>query len=155
MRPYDRRDKAVPVARQGFDEAWMLGVVAQRFAQSVHRRVDAVFEVNDDTVWPESLLEFLAGDYLTWMLKQKGQNLERLVLQPHLGARLAQFSCSKVNFEDVETRDTWGAGRMVQGETPPPLTHHIHLGEQNVNDRNHQGDTMSSRAGVLPLPFVA
>jgi hypothetical protein len=31
-----------------------------------------VFEVNDDTVWPESLLEFFAGDHLTRMLKQKG-----------------------------------------------------------------------------------
>jgi hypothetical protein len=57
------------VARQGFDEAWMFGVVTERFAQSVHCSVDAVFEVNDDTVWPEPLLEFLTGDHLTRMLK--------------------------------------------------------------------------------------
>jgi hypothetical protein len=47
----------------------VLGHVPQRFAQALHGRVDAVFEVNDDAVCPESLPEFLAGDHLTRMLK--------------------------------------------------------------------------------------
>jgi hypothetical protein len=80
----------------------MLGVVSQGFAQAFDCRVDAVFEVHHDAARPEPFLDFFAGDHLTTMLKKDCQNLEWLVLQTYSGARLPQFSRSKVNLEDIE-----------------------------------------------------
>jgi len=133
----------------------VLGVVAQCFAQAAHCRVDAAFEVNDDAVRPEPPLEFLAGDHLTGMLKQQGQNQEWLVLQPYRGARLTQFCGTKVNLENVEAHHRRGGGRRKQGDAPLWLIHHLLLQKRKVNNRNQQGDTVSLCAVFFHISFLA
>jgi hypothetical protein len=42
---------------------------------------------------PESFLNFFPRNDFTWVFKEKGEDLERLLLKLQLHALLSQFSC--------------------------------------------------------------
>jgi hypothetical protein len=60
-------------------------------------------KVNESVRGPKSGPKLLAGDDLTRILEQDGQDLEGLVLELDLLAVLAQFGGGKVGLENTET----------------------------------------------------
>src|SRR6185436_15383443 len=59
----------------------------------------------DETVRPQSLLQFLPRNHPARTLQQNAENLKRLTSKFQLRAVLAQFSCRKVNFEIAEAEN--------------------------------------------------
>ena len=56
-------------------------------------------------VRPEALLQFIPCHYLAGMLQQDAKNLKRLAAELQLHSSLAQFACSKVNFEILKSQE--------------------------------------------------
>jgi len=96
------RNKAVTPLGQCFNEARILGVVAQGFAQLVYRDAQTVIEINGRIGVPKPLLEGFAGQNLAGLLKQGCKQLERLPLKPDSHTGPAQLSALQIGFEDSE-----------------------------------------------------
>jgi hypothetical protein len=78
---FDRRDEAIAAARQGLDEAGIIGRVAEGVTQAVHRRIQSVVEIHEGVGGPEVLPQFVARDQIAGTRKQVGQDVERLATQ--------------------------------------------------------------------------
>ena len=72
----------------------MFGVVPERFAQPLYRRVDAVFEINEGILGPDLLSNFFAGHQFARTLQQHGEDSKGLTGQLDLHPLLTQFSCA-------------------------------------------------------------
>ena len=59
----------------------------------------------DESIWPQFFLSSWESR-LAWPLQQHNENLKRLPAQTDLQSILAQFSGSKVNFEDSKANDS-------------------------------------------------
>ena len=88
----DARDEAVAAPVQGLDEARPLGVVAEHGSQPLHGGVQAVLEVDECPVRPETIAELVTRQQFARMFEHHRQHGERLVLQPESDAVLAQLS---------------------------------------------------------------
>ena len=88
----DSRDEAVAAPVQGLDEARPLGVVAEHGSQPLHGGVQAVFEVDERAVGPETIAELVTRQQFARMFEHQRQHGERLVLQAESDAVLAQLS---------------------------------------------------------------
>ena len=93
---------------QRLHEPRMLGVVAERGAQALDRRVQPVLEVDERAVRPQPLPELVAGQHLAGPLEQHGQQLERLVLQAEAHAVLAQLARAEIELESSESESAVG-----------------------------------------------
>jgi len=62
-----------------------------------------VVEIDKSVGGPKAGAELLAGDHLTRILQQDGQDLKRLLLDLDLLAVLAQFGGGKIGLENTET----------------------------------------------------
>ena len=100
----NRSDKAVSTAGQRFDKTRARCGIAQRLPNLVDRRIQAVVEIDKGVGRPDLLPQIVAGDHPSGIFKQRGQDLERLFLQPDSGAILAQFAGRQVDFEDAESQ---------------------------------------------------
>ena len=98
----DRSDEAISAPLQRLDEARTLGVVAERGAQPLDRRVQPVLEIDERPVRPQPVAELVAGEHVRGTLEQHGQNFEWLVLQPDADAVLAQLTRADVELESAE-----------------------------------------------------
>ena len=65
-----RGDEAVTAAGQRLDIAGTGGGIAERLAQLVYGRVQAVVEIDEGVGGPEFLAQLFAGDYLAGAVKQ-------------------------------------------------------------------------------------
>jgi hypothetical protein len=97
-----RRDEPIPPAVQRFDEPRVAGVIPQRLAQLLHRRVQPMFEIHEGVARPELLLQFFPSHDLARMLEQHRQHFKRLAGQFERQSLFAQFLGMKVNFEDTK-----------------------------------------------------
>ncbi len=88
----DRGNEAVAAAGEGFDEAGVVGGVAEGFADLVDRGAKGVVEVDDGVLAPETELEVLPGDDLAGMFEQGDEDLEGLALDLDPSARLPEFT---------------------------------------------------------------
>jgi hypothetical protein len=90
----------------------LLGVVFQGLADFSDGGVNAVFGIDEDILAPETVDDFLAGDYATLALQKKHQQLHGDALQFQGVAVAAQFEAVAVEFEFVEmvARAGHGAG---------------------------------------------
>src|SRR2546423_752956 len=75
-----RSQEAVSAPGQSLNEARVIGVVAQRFAQLVDRPVETALEIHEGVGGPEFLLDLFPGHHLAGPVQQNGQNLKRLLL---------------------------------------------------------------------------
>jgi hypothetical protein len=91
--------ESVPTLRQRLNEPWVLGVVAQGFANSIDGFVESSVEVADRVRGPKPLLEFFPGHHFARALDQCGQSLKGLLLQPDLQTPFAQLARTWIHFE--------------------------------------------------------
>jgi hypothetical protein len=72
-------------------------------AESVHGFIEAAIEIHKGVGDPDLFLKLGARDDLTGTFKQCRQDLKRLLLEPDLHSRSAEFSSLNVGLEDSET----------------------------------------------------
>ena len=79
--PSHRRGKTIPFADHGLYEAGLLRVIAQYEPDLANSRVDAVVDVDKDTLAPEAVGDLFAGDELSIPLDQQDEQLHWEFLQ--------------------------------------------------------------------------
>ncbi len=113
----------ITAARDGLDEARVLGRIAERFANLIDCFVEAVVKIHD-RAGPESAAQFLPGHQFSRFLEQHCQHLERLLLQPEAQATFRQPAGSKIDFEDPKPQTPgWVVGlhgKLVAYYCPNP-----------------------------------
>jgi|SRR5882757_2560553 len=100
-------DEAIAATSESFDEARIIGGVAQGFADLVDSGAEGVVEIDDCVLAPETELEVLAGDDLAWVFEQSGENLEGLALDLDPFARLPEFASLEIGFKESEGDSGW------------------------------------------------
>ena len=98
----DRREwsqEAVPTAGQGFDEAGIVGGVAEGFAQFIDGGTKAVIEVDDRVGAPETLLDLFAGNHFAGFFQEESEYAKGLSLNPDPGSGFTQLTGGKIRLE--------------------------------------------------------
>jgi hypothetical protein len=98
----NRGDEAVAAAGECFDEAGILGGVAEGFADLVDGRAEGVVEVDYGVFTPEACLEFFAGDDLAGLFQEGGEDLEGLPLQLDAEACFPELPCLQIDLIEPE-----------------------------------------------------
>src|SRR6266516_5224832 len=118
----DVGEEPITAARDGLDEARVLGRIAERFANLIDCFVEAVVKIHD-RAGPESAAQFLPGHQFSRFLEQHCQHLERLLLQPDAQAMFRQLAGSKIDFEDPKLQTPgWFVGLHGLAWQSPELT---------------------------------
>src|SRR4051794_9270324 len=112
------RDEAVSLAGYRLDVARTGSGIAQRFANLVNRRVQAVIKVHEGVGRPELLLQLFASHDLSGALEQQREDLKGLALEAHSYPTFAQFAGRKVDLEDSESQDSANILGSRHGTTP-------------------------------------
>ena len=99
-----RRDEPVADLRHGLQKPRSRRRIPKRLPDLLNRRIQALVELDELVLGPEAVLELLSGDDLAGLLEQSLEDAERLVLQPHLHAALAQLAGGEVDLEDAEAK---------------------------------------------------
>src|SRR5262245_46953403 len=100
-------DESVAALRQGLDESGTFGRIPERLAQAVHRRVQAVVEIDERVSRPELLAEFVASNEIAAAVHEEQKDVEWAAAQLDDAALLAQFAQAAVDFEQAEAIDTF------------------------------------------------
>jgi hypothetical protein len=85
-------DETIPGACYCFDEAGILGRVAQGEPQPVGCRIQPALEVYEGVAWPKPALQLLSRNYLTRPLQKSLENLKCPALQFDTYTVPAQFT---------------------------------------------------------------
>jgi hypothetical protein len=106
----NRSDQTIPIPGQCFYKPRVLGVIPQCLAQFIHGSVNAVFKINEGIGGPEFLLDLFPRHHLAGLLEERGENLERSLLELDFVAVSPHFTASKVYFKlsDAEARNCCG-----------------------------------------------
>ena len=110
-RPH-RGDEAVTAPSEGLHEPRALGRIAERGADLVDHRAQAVVEVDEGARRPEPLPQLVARHHLSRPLQEDLQHPERLLLELDAPAVLAQLARARVQLERSETE---GGGGLLGG----------------------------------------
>jgi hypothetical protein len=94
---------AAPEANS-FDIPGVLSGVSKGPPQLVHRRIEAVLEVDEGAILPDLRSQMLAGDHLARGLEQLHQDFEGLTGQPDANAALEQLTGGGVDLKGPETQ---------------------------------------------------
>jgi len=97
-----RGDEPVAAPRQRLDVARFIRRVAQRPAQRLDGRVDAVLELDNRVVRPQAPLQLLACHQFARTRQQHGQHFHGLTGKLDLQPMLAQFQRMPVKLEGFE-----------------------------------------------------
>ena len=108
-------DETVTATGNGLDVARIVGGVAERSAEFVHGRVEAVFEVDEGAFGPYLLAELLASDNLTRMCEQAQEDLKGLSRQTDAYAAFEQLVCGGIDFKRSEGQPDWRLGLSNHG----------------------------------------
>ena len=90
---------------QRLHESGIVGVVAERSAQPLDRRIQTVLEIDKRAGRPQTLAQLLARDDFTGALEHERENFERLILKPDPDAAFAKLARAKIDFERSESLD--------------------------------------------------
>jgi len=115
----DGYEKAVAATRESFDEARIFCGITQCAAQALDGGIQAVVEVHEGVRRPQLAAQLFPGDHLAGPFKKECQELERLVLELDFRAVSAEFTGTKVGFEDPEADDT--VGNILWHPDGPPV----------------------------------
>jgi hypothetical protein len=95
--PFDRgTKKTIATLGKSFDEAWLVRFVVQGQAKLFDSRVEAVVEVHEGILGPETLAKLFPRDHLPWLRQQHSQYPERLLLDLDLVAALVKLARAQV-----------------------------------------------------------
>jgi hypothetical protein len=78
------------------------GRIAQCHPDACNGYVQAIVEVNENVIAPNTPSQLIAGDDLPGVLEQSGEHLKGLFAEPNPPASLAKMSCGKIDFEAIE-----------------------------------------------------
>jgi hypothetical protein len=101
----NRANEAIAAARNGFDEAWCIGVVTQDATEFFDGCVEGMVEIDERVLGPDALTKFLARDQYSRALKQSRQDLKRLTLAADAHAMFAKNTSLKIELENRKTND--------------------------------------------------
>jgi hypothetical protein len=87
----------------GLHEARDLGVIAERDTEPADGSVQTVLEIDEGSMRPEPLTEFLPPDELARPLEQRQQNAQRLFLQRNAESALAELAAGDLQLERAES----------------------------------------------------
>src|SRR5512141_384901 len=99
-------DEPISLPCQGFDEARTGGRVPQHIPNLVHRRVQAVIEIDKGTFRPQALADLGTGDQLPGLLQQHDENVEGLPLQRHTPSLFTQLTRLWICLEGSESEES-------------------------------------------------
>src|SRR5713226_7492232 len=111
----DRRDKPIPVARQGLDEAGIVRGVAQGLPEPHDGGIQAMIEVDECVIGPKPLSQLLSCNDFASLFEQDGENATGLFLEPDLTALLAEFTGPQIHFVYAEADKLLSQGRLFHG----------------------------------------
>jgi len=117
----DGCDKPVSAPRQCLDKPGIVGGVAQRLAQFVDRRVQAVIKIDESIGRPDRRAQLFPGYYLAGMLQQQREHMEGLLLKLDPYALLAQFARPQVKLKRSEVQDRGWLGLKSHGLFRPRI----------------------------------
>jgi hypothetical protein len=95
-------NEPIPPSRNGLNESWILGDVAQGAAELRDGNIHGLIEVPITGLRPDTFVQLLAGDKFARSFQQGQQDLERLLLHLDPDAGLAKFAFFKVDFVHAE-----------------------------------------------------
>lgn len=94
--------KTVAVPMYCLDVSGVSGRIPQRRAKFGHGLVQTAIEINEGVLRPECLANLLTSHQFSRTLQEKGQQLERLLLQFDFDSELTKLGGAQVYFEDTE-----------------------------------------------------
>jgi hypothetical protein len=92
-------NEAVPASRQRLHELRNIGRIAQRGAQPLDSRVQAMLEIDERVSRPQPAVQFLPREELAGPLDERGQQADRLILNRDFAPRLAEFARAEIELE--------------------------------------------------------
>jgi hypothetical protein len=100
------RDEPITPARQRFNEAGCFGRIPQRVAQSIDRRIQAMFEIAEPLVAPQLSPQLFARDEVARPVEQKLKNAQGLSLKVQAAAGFTKLAGPAVEVEGSESNRT-------------------------------------------------
>src|SRR5689334_19468495 len=104
----DWRNETVSGARNGFDEARVVGIVIKGSAKLLENHIKAAVEINEGTVGPEIAPQLITRDDLTGMLQKHEQNTEGLVLNLYAQTIAGERFVGDIGLEQTESEAARG-----------------------------------------------
>ena len=95
----DGRNEPVPAPVQRLDKSRIVRVVAERGAQALDRRIQAVLEIDEGPGGPQTLAQLFARHHLARPFEHHREYLKRLILKPDADAALPQLARAQIDFE--------------------------------------------------------
>ena len=92
-------DVAIAASRHRLDERRPGGIVAEGGAHPFDGGVEAVLEVDEGAVWPETVAQFVSSDEVSRALEQRAQDFERLTLKLEARRADSQLAGAQVELE--------------------------------------------------------
>jgi len=92
-----RGDEAITDARDGFNEALLVGGISQSAAEFFDRCVYAVLKINKSIRRPELRLQFFASNYLAGALQQQEKDFEGLAMKLEANSVLVKAPRTRVH----------------------------------------------------------
>lgn len=81
VRTGHRGGESVPLANDGFEKPWLLGVIAQNDSDFAHRGINAVVHVEEDIFSPKALRNLFARDQFATTSDEQEEQLHRQLFQ--------------------------------------------------------------------------
>jgi hypothetical protein len=119
-------DIAITASRHRLDERRPGGIVAECRAQPFDGGVEAVLEVNERAVWPQTAVQFVSRDDVSRALEQRAQDGERLALK--LEARRADSQLAGAQVERECAKPHWIRWYNVRETFGPPARRNLRTG---------------------------
>ena len=101
----DRGDEAVAAPMQRLDEPRIVGIVAERRAQPLDRRIQAVLEIDERPGRPQALAQLFARHDFARTVEHRHENFEGLILKPDADSTLPQLARAHIDLEGPESLD--------------------------------------------------
>jgi hypothetical protein len=100
------------------NEAGIVGRITQRLSELGNGRIDAGFKLEKRLIWPKTLLQLLAGDFLSRLLEEGCKNDKGLLLKRDDTPPPAELVELKVCLEDAEGRNPLRLSELVGQGAP-------------------------------------
>jgi hypothetical protein len=101
----DRNQEPVPTPRHRFEKSWSIRIVGQRGAYLADAEIQTLIEVDDQTIGPDRLPEFLTGDQLPGMAGEQREYTERLGPQSEADTGFAELALFQIQFKNAEAQN--------------------------------------------------
>ncbi len=111
-------DEAIAAPGDRFDEARVLGVVAQSITDAIDGAVEAAIEIHHCVVRPDPLLQLFPGQDLAGPFQKGEKEFERLLLELDLAALLEDLAGAGVDLEGSEAESVRSVAGSAHNWSP-------------------------------------